>query len=334
MIAIDSQRSDDPSIRVLRHLDWETFRSQMRHDVKIGLVTQPRFLHSKYFYDEVGSKLFDDITSLPEYYLTRAETGIIATHATEIIRQCEPSELLELGSGTATKTRLLLDALAERPGPRRFVAFDISRETLEESVKILQADYSTLTIAGLVGDFTQDLSALPRADIPRTIAFLGSTIGNLNHTQRVEFFDDVSAILAPNDSFLLGIDLVKDPAVLEAAYNDSAGITAKFNQNILHVLNRELDADFPVDHFQHVAKWNSERSHIESWLIPDKDVVVTIRALDEQYRFEKGEGIHTEISAKFTEALLAHELAPAHLAIANWFTDQDERYALALVKPA
>ncbi|MCH9672956.1 MAG: L-histidine N(alpha)-methyltransferase [Gammaproteobacteria bacterium] len=305
---------------------------QLAEDVRMGLASSPKFLHSKYFYDERGSQLFDEITRLPEYYLTRTETEIIRTHAEQIVTDSDPVEFLELGSGTADKTRLLLDALSELPGQRRFVAFDISDETLRHSVDTLSRDYPALTVDGIVGDFLQDLPRLPQIDGTRAIAFLGSTIGNLNESERERFFRTIRETLTSTDSFLMGVDLVKDETEMVAAYNDAAGITAQFNQNILRVVNRLLDANFPVDKFRHVARWDIHHSRIESWLINDETLSVHVGALNQSFDFTAGEGIHTEISVKFTRDMLESEFDAAGLKLGGWYTDAAQRYALARIQ--
>ncbi len=301
----------------------------LRDEVRIGLTAAPKELQPKWFYDERGSALFDAITRLPEYYLTRCEASILSARAEEIAALTRADTLIELGSGTSEKTRTLLDALA----PERFVPFDVSAETLCASAQALSIEYPRLAVEGVVGDFEQHLTALPRVG-RRLLAFLGSTIGNLPPPTRAMFLRDVAGTLAPGESFLLGVDLVKDPARLVAAYDDEAGVTAEFNLNVLHVLNRELDADFEPSSFAHVAEWDPDQEWMEMSLRSLSRQAVRLDALDLDVAFVDGELMRTEISAKFRRATITAELAAAGLAVCRWWEEAGGDFAVLLAIPS
>jgi L-histidine Nalpha-methyltransferase len=303
----------------------------LRDDVRTGLTATPKTLPPKYFYDARGSQLFDEITRLPEYYLTRAETAILKRHAADIAEQSGCESLIELGSGTSAKTRLLLRALLDRGTLRQFVPFDVDAAVLTAASEALDAEYPGLRVEPFLGDFERDLGAVP-AGGRRMIAFLGSTIGNLEPDARAAFLAEVAAALAPGDSFLLGTDLVKDPRRLLRAYDDAAGVTAEFNRNILVVVNRELDADFAVEEFEHVALWDNACEWIEMRLRATREQHVTIRDLDLEVTFAAGEELRTEISAKFRREKIEAELAAAGLRMHRFWTDPDADFALTLAQ--
>ena len=303
----------------------------LRADVRAGLTASPKTLPPKYFYDARGSELFDEITRLPEYYPTRAETAILERHAAEIAELSECETLVELGSGTSAKTRLLLRALLDAGTLREFVPFDLDPAVLTAASAMLTAEYPGLRLAPLVGDFERDLGAIP-AGGRRMIAFLGSTIGNLEPPARADFLSHVGAALNPGDTLLLGTDLVKDPARLVRAYDDAAGVTADFNRNVLRVVNRELHADFAVADFQHVAIWDPRREWIEMRLRPATEQQVTIGDLGLTISFAAGEDLRTEISAKFRPDGIEAELAAAGLKMARYWTDPDGDFALTLAQ--
>ena len=244
------------------HLHGDAIARALAHDVRAGLTQMPKMLPPKWFYDDRGSRLFDEITRLPEYYPTRAERSILDEHATEIAKRTGADTLVELGSGTSEKTRLLLDALRDQCGLRRFVPFDVSEETLRDAAAAIADEYPGVSVHAVVGDFEQHLATVP-AGGRRLVAFLGSTIGNFAPEPRHELLDAIAGLLVPGDALLLGTDLVKDPDRLVAAYDDAAGVTTEFNRNVLHVINRELDADFPVERFEHVARWDPDAEWIE-----------------------------------------------------------------------
>jgi len=303
----------------------------LRADVRSGLTAVPKTLPPKYFYDARGSELFDEITRLPEYYLTRAETAILRRHAADIAGLSGCESLVELGSGTSAKTRLLLRALLDGGTLREFVPFDVDPAVLTEASEALDAEYPGLRVEPFLGDFERDLGALPPGG-RRMIAFLGSTVGNLEPEPRAAFLAQVAAALRPCDTFLLGTDLVKDPQRLLRAYDDAAGVTAEFNRNILVVVNRELDADFEVEEFEHVALWDAAREWIEMRLRPAREQRVTIGDLGLAVSFAAGEELRTEISAKFRRERIEAELGAAGLRTLRFWTDPDGDFGLTLAQ--
>jgi L-histidine Nalpha-methyltransferase len=311
----------------------DRYRQELRADVRAGLTATPKTLPPKYFYDERGSMLFDEITRLPEYYPTRAETSILRQHAAEIADLSGCESLVELGSGTSTKTGLLLRALLDRGTLREFIPLDVDSAVLTDAAQLLAAQYPGLWLAPFVGDFERDLHAVPPGG-RRMIAFLGSTIGNLEPAARASLLAEVASTLGADDTFLLGTDLVKDVGRLLRAYDDAAGVTAEFNRNVLRVLNRELGADFKPDRFGHVALWDPDNEWIEMRLRSIGEQHVTIADLDLPVDFRAGEELRTEISAKFRSDRLRAELAAAGLESVRFWTDQDGDFGLTLARPA
>ncbi len=309
------------------------YLESLRADVRAGLSATPKGLPPKYFYDERGSELFDEITRLPEYYLTRAETSILTARAAEIAELSGCESLVELGSGTSAKTALLLRALLDRGTLQEFVPLDVDPAVLTEATQTLAATYPGLWIAPFVGDFERDLGAIPSGG-RRMIVFIGSTIGNLEPAARASFLRQVAAALQPGDTFLLGTDLVKDAGRLLRAYDDAAEVTAEFNRNVLAVVNRELAADFDVAQFHHVALWNAASEWIEMRLQSTREQRVTIGELDLTVSFAAGEQLRTEISAKFRPERLRAELAAAGLATTRFWTDRDGDFGLTLAQLA
>ena len=307
------------------HLSPDDRREALSADARAGLSSTPKQLPPKWFYDARGSELFDEITRLPEYYLTRCEREILEARAAEIAEVANASTLVEIGSGTSEKTRILLDALA----PDAFVPFDVSEQTLRESAAQVAAEHPGLSVHAVVGDFERHLALLPR-DGRRLVAFLGSSIGNLGPRQRERFLRALRATLDPGDGLLLGTDLVKDPARLVRAYDDAAGVTAAFNLNVLSVLNAELAADFDPGRFEHVARWNAQGEWIEMLLRSTTEQVVAVRALEERYAFAAGELMLTEISAKFRRAGVEAELEAAGFGVLRWWEDSTASFALSL----
>ncbi|HZR14740.1 MAG TPA: L-histidine N(alpha)-methyltransferase [Acidimicrobiia bacterium] len=316
-------------IRVDVHLDESDLRAALRGDVATGLRGSPKDLPPKWFYDDRGSELFDEITRLPEYYPTRAERSILVARAGEIADVAGVDTLVELGSGTSEKTRLLLDALASRGRLARFVPFDVSETTLRNAAAAIEKEYAPVDVHAVVGDFEHHMRELPRGG-RRLVAFLGGTIGNLEPTKRAAFLADVAADLEPADSFLLGTDLVKDVARLEAAYDDSAGVTAAFNRNVLRVVNRALGADFVPERFEHVARFETGPEWIEMRLRSTVDQEVHVPDLELTATFAAGEEMRTEISAKFRKERVEQELAAAGLQLRRWWTDAAGDFALSL----
>ncbi len=320
------------TVRVDVHLAATDLHDALAADARRGLTATPKDLPPKWFYDDRGSQLFDEITRLDEYYPTRAERAILDRAADEIATASGADTLIELGSGTSAKTRLLLDALARAGQLRRFVPFDVSETTLRDAASAISEEHPGIDVHAVVGDFEHHLDLLPRGG-RRLIAFLGGTIGNLPPETRAEFLASIAAGLEPGDSFLLGTDLVKDTDRLVAAYDDAAGVTAAFNRNVLAVINRELGADFDPDAFRHVARWNAADEWIEMWLESPTRQTVKVPDLDLIVEFESGEQMRTEISAKFRRPKLEHELAAAGLTLTNWWTDPPGDFALTLSTP-
>ena len=327
------------SIRTARidvHLTPADARAALRADVLLGLTAQPKELPPKYFYDARGSVLFEEITALPEYYPTRTEAALLTAHVDEIAALSGAATLVELGSGSSAKTRLLLDAFRRAGTLRRDVPQDVSEAALRGALDELSVAHPELELHGVVGDFTRHLHRLPAAgpDGPRLVAFLGGTIGNLVPARRPAFLAGLRAVLAPGEQLLLGAALVTEPEVLVAAYDDAAGVTAEFNRNVLRVLNRELHADWDVDAFAHVARWDADAEWIEMRLRAERATAVTVRDLGLVVEFAAGEELRTEISAKFRPAGLAAELAAAGFAPVRTWLDPQERFVLTLVAAA
>jgi L-histidine N-alpha-methyltransferase len=312
------------------HLPADHAQRALRADVRAGLRERPRTLPPKWFYDKVGSDLFTEITRLPEYYPTRAEAEILRSRADAIAFATEAATVIELGSGSSEKTRLLLDGLIRRGTLRRYVPVDVSADALAEAAGALIEDYPELTVHGVVADFTAHLHLLPDTPGPRLMVFLGGTIGNLEPAERAVFLRAVRDGLRPGDHLLLGTDLVKSPSVLVPAYDDGAGVTARFNRNVLAVINRELDADFDVESFDHVAIWDDREQWIEMRLRARGPQQVYIADLDLRLSLADGEEIRTEISAKFTADRVRAELGTAGLGVRHWWTDAAGRFALSL----
>jgi L-histidine N-alpha-methyltransferase len=307
----------------------------LANDVLDGLTRPFKELPPKHFYDARGSELFDRICELPEYYPTRTEKAILASRAAEIIDVTGAGELVELGSGSAEKARVLLDAMANAGTLRRYVPFDVSETVVRDAAEQLIDEYDGLQVHGVIGDFQRHLEQVPGADgVPRLVALLGGTIGNFPPGTRRGLLRQVSSLLGPEDRFLLGTDLVKDPAVIEAAYDDSAGVTAEFNRNVLHVINRELGADFVPDAFEHIAFFDRRHEWVEMRLRAQRPCSVLVSELGLRVEFAAGEEVRTEISAKFTRARLEADYRAAGLALEHWFTDDDDLFALTLARRA
>ncbi len=321
--------SRSATIEVVTRIGPDEMAAALRDDARRGLTDRRKHLPSRWFYDERGSELFSAITRLPEYYPTRREREILRARAATIARRSGADTLVELGSGTSGKTRLLLDAFTATGRLQRFVALDVSDECLRDTARTLCDEYPGLGVVAVVADFERHLDAIPDGG-RRCVAFLGSTIGNLDPAGRARFYADLADELRPGDSFLLGTDLRKDPRRLVAAYDDAEGVTAEFNRNVLHVLNRELGADFEPDRFEHVARWDDVRSWMAMSLRSTVAQTVTVAALDLMVDFAEGEELHTEISAKFDRPMVEPELATAGFSLGNWWTDTAGDFALSL----
>jgi L-histidine Nalpha-methyltransferase len=324
-----------PDVVVRSYLGPGDERS-LADDVLDGLTRPFKELPPKHFYDARGAALFDRISELPEYYPTRAERAILEARAGELVAATGAAELVELGSGTAAKTRLLLRAMAAAGTLRRYVPIDVTEDVVRETAGALAGELPGLAVHGIVGDFERHLRHVPPPQAgPRVVAFLGGTIGNFPPGTRRRLLRRIARLLAPGrDHLLLGCDLVKDPATLEAAYDDSAGVTAEFNRNVLRVVNRELDADFDVEAFDHVAFYDREREWIEMRLRAQRRMDVHVAALGLDVAFAPREELRTEISAKFTPQRLRADLGAAGLALRDVLTDPQRRFALALGAPA
>ena len=309
----------------------DALRDALEADARAGLTASPKWLPPKYFYDDRGSELFEEITRLPEYYPTRTERSLLAEVADEIARVADAEVLLELGSGSSEKTGLLLDALEAAGRLAAYVPVDVSPAALKGAVAELATGRPELTVVPVVADFEHHLTELP-APGRRLVAFLGSTIGNFAPAERASFLAGLAEALSPGETVLLGLDLVKDPRRLVAAYDDSAGVTADFNRNVLRVLNRELDADFDVDAFEHVARWDAGNEWMEMRLRATRPMTAKLAGLDLSVELAEDEEIRTEISAKFRRERIAPELAAAGLDLVGWWTDPDGDYALALAR--
>jgi L-histidine N-alpha-methyltransferase len=341
------------SLHVERRLPADFLADSLRADALTGLTATPKWLPPKWFYDAAGSELFEKITALPEYYPTRAEREILQAWAPQIAAASGATTLVELGSGSSEKTRLLIDALRRAGTLRRYVPVDVSEQALLAAASALFSDYPGLEVSGVVSDFEEYLgpeaardggpagggAADGRAgdgragDGPRLIAFLGSTIGNLLPDQRASFLAHIRSGLADGDALLLGTDLVKDPSVLVAAYDDEAGVTAAFNKNVLSVLNHELGADFDPDSFEHVAVWDAEREWIEMRLRATTQQTVHLPVIDLTVDFAASEEMRTEVSAKFRRDGVRQELAAAGFTLDHWWTDREGRFGLSLARP-
>jgi len=316
-------------VRVESHLPPGGERT-LREDVLDGLTRPFKEIPPKHFYDARGSDLFEQICELPEYYPTRTERSILEEHADLIAERTGATELVELGAGYATKTRILIDALPLE----RFIPVDVSETTVRECARQLVDEYPGLSVHGVVGDFERHLVHLPDPCGARIVAFLGGTIGNFPPGSRRRFLRSIGRTLGDDGWLLLGTDLVKDPDVLEAAYDDAAGVTAEFNLNVLRVMNRELGCDFDLDGFDHVAFWDAEREWIEMRLRSRRRQTVRFPDLDLTVHFAQREELRTEISAKFTPTRITGDLAAAGLELVEWLTDPDELFALSLARPA
>jgi L-histidine N-alpha-methyltransferase len=324
---------DTDNQQISRHLTAADRAAQLANDARRGLTATPKELPPKWFYDETGGRLFDEITRLPEYYPTRRERAILAAHAAEIAAFSRADTLVELGSGTSEKTRLLLDALGDAGTLRRFVPFDVDEAVLRHAAATLRSAHPALQVSALVGDFDHHLGHLPAAEA-RLVAFLGSTIGNLRPDERYRFLSRLRATASDGDVLLLGPDLVKDPRRLVAAYDDAAGVTAAFNANVLAVINRELGGDFDPRGFAHVAAWNPDAEWIEMRLRSRHPQTARIADLGLTVSFEADEEMRTEISAKFRRDSVEKELAGAGWHLTHWWTDPDGDFAVSLSVPS
>ena len=322
-----------PGFTLERLLPDTYYEDLLREQALAGLTHHNRWLSPMWFYDALGSQLYEAITALDAYYPFRAEAEILRCNAAAIADRTQARTVVELGSGSSTKTRLLLDALRSAGTLRRYTALDVSESALHQAGQGLLADYPGLQLRGVVTDFTAGLPVAAPEDGPRLLIFLGGTLGNFAPTQRRAFLRQVRASMGPRDVFLVGVDMVKSPETLVAAYDDETGVTAAFNRNVLNVVNRTLGADFRPRAFDHVAVWNAEEEWIEMHLRSRRVQTVTVAALGQRLNFAPGETIRTEISAKFRHSLITNELREAGLLADQWFSDDEGRFNLYLAQP-
>ena len=323
-------RAHEPGPVRFERLPGARTREQEFAELRSALLQEPPRLPARYFYDEVGSRLFEEICALPEYYPTRTEKALLEEHARDIVAASGASELVELGSGSGQKTRLLLSEMLAR-GPALYVPFEISEEVARRSAAALVRDLAGLAVHGLVGDFTRDLGHLPEGG-PRLVIFLGGTIGNFEPPEARAFLRRLHAVMGPGDTFLLGTDLVKDVARLEAAYADARGVTAEFNRNILRVVNEVADGDFEPELYEHRARYVVALQRIEMWLVARAPQRVRLRALDLELELAAGAGLLTEVSAKFTRASAARLLAEGGFEPIAWYADRALDFGLTLAR--
>ncbi|WP_415973771.1 L-histidine N(alpha)-methyltransferase [Rhodococcus sp. 077-4] len=313
------------------HLADTALLDELRKDVRDGLTADPKWLSPKYFYDALGSELFEQITVLPEYFPTRTERALLEEHALDIAEATESTMLIELGSGSSEKTKLLLSAGVKHGALKTYVPQDVSISALEGAIEQIAQEFPALQVRGIVSDFTDTLHNLPRGE-RRTIAFLGGTLGNLTPDERADFLKAIADALDPGEYLLLGVGLVIDPNVLVPAYDDAAGVTAKFNRNVLSVINSRLGGNFDSDAFEHVALWNAEQEWIEMRLRATAPQDVYLADLDLHVHFEAGEELRTEISAKFRRDGITGELNDAGFGVDTLWSDAESRFALILAR--
>ena len=315
---------------VVNHLDGQ-YRNMIAGDIIAGLSAGQRYIPSKYFYDAQGSKLFEDICRLPEYYPTRTEMAILKKITPGLMEGFANRDLVELGAGSNWKIRILLEAAGESGrATLRYIPVDISQTAVIEATKGLAEDYPELETFGVVADFTSQLAYLPNHRA-RMYCFLGGTIGNMGNEESINFLHEIARNMNLGDTLLIGFDMMKPPGILETAYNDSRGITGQFNRNILNVINNELNANFDQSHFDHIAFFNEDSSRIEMHLQVNRDCSVRIDGIDMQVNFDKGETIHTENSHKFTREMIERMAGQSGLSVQNWYSDSRGWFSLVLM---
>lgn len=316
-------------ITVAIHTLGGTTRQDLLDDVVAGLSAPVKTLPPRWFYDDRGCELFELITDLPEYYQTRTEMEILRLHAGDIVAATGAAAIVELGAGACTKSRLLIRAARGAGTLWTFIPFDISETTIRRSAAALVEEFEDLTVYCVAGEFDKHLDQIPRLG-SQLVVFLGSTIGNFGADQARRFLGGVRGLMQPGDAFLLGVDLVKGERELVAAYDDSQGVTARFNLNLLARINRELGGDFDIAAFRHEVRWNAEARRIEMHLRSLRRQSVTIPDADRAFSFEAGETILTEVCTKYTREDTVAMLEAAGLALREWYTDPAGRFALAL----
>ncbi len=322
-----------PNVDVEVHLDADGAPQSMDREIREGLTSTPKTLPSKYFYDERGSALFGAITQLPEYYLTRSEIALLESRASVVAKICQPEEFVELGAGVLRKARILLRAGLSEGSLRRFIPVEVSENIVERAAQDLGFEFPQLEVHVVIGDFERHLGKVPEGD-RRLVALLGSTIGNFPEPDAIEFLKKIGLLLEPGDWLLLGQDLVKETAVLEAAYNDDQGVTAQFNLNILNVINRYMNGDFDAEKFEHYSFFNQAHARIESYLRSSCDQKVRLNKIDLELEFGRGELLRTEVSCKYTRESSEKTLAAAGLRLEHWLVGDDRQFALSLSRLA
>ena len=321
--------------------DSSEFAEEFARDVRVGLHSQPKYLLAKYFYDKAGSQLFEEITRLPEYYPTRTEASILREHATAIRDALDGDiSLVELGSGSSVKTQILLENIMEEQRRLHYLPIDISPTILDETARKLDARYPRLTIIPIASEYGEGLRQATRLAIRepqvaerKLVLFLGSSIGNFEPREARSFLKTLRDGLGEDDALLIGFDLQKDRSILEPAYDDASGVTARFNLNILTRINRDLGGEFELSSFRHRANYNQEAGRMEMHLVSRKTQRVAIRRLEETFAFAEGESIHTESSYKYTVPLIEDIAANTRFRVGRVFTDPKHWYALALFFP-
>jgi L-histidine N-alpha-methyltransferase len=325
-------RAETAAVRTRSYLDAKP-RSDIGEDARRGLTSTPKYIPCKYFYDAYGSKLFEDICRLPEYYLTDVEMSILRDIAPRVMEASAHSDLVELGSGGDRKIRIMLDAAGEgNRATMRYIPVDISEAAIAEAARGLLRSYPELEVLGIVADLTRQLDVLPDGR-PKLLCFLGSTIGNFGERDGVALLRGISGIIQPGDRLLVGFDMIKPREVIEAAYNDSQDITAEFNRNVLRVLNSELDADFDPDSFDHLAFFNEEQQRVEMHLQARRDHSVRLDSIGVEASFRRGETIHTESSRKYTQSGIEKMARRAGMSIRNWHTDDRRWFSVLELVP-
>lgn len=320
----------DRRIRIDVRLDPHRSDADLQ-ELRRGLTATPRRLPSKYFYDQTGSELFERITELPEYYPTRTERSLLTGYADEISYLTSAEELVELGAGAATKTRILLDAMQRQGNLRLYVPFDVSKTEVQRVARDLAGEYRELFVHGIVADFVHHLTSIPEGS-PRLVILLGSTIGNFPPAEAVDLLTRLSNMMAKGDFFLLGADLIKDIGVIERAYNDSAGVTAAFNRNILRVVNGVVDGDFAPELYDHQARYDPRLDRIEMYLVASEAQRVRLPGLALDLEIRKGESLRTEISCKYDRPRVESMLRASGFELTRWFTDPERLFGLALAQ--
>jgi L-histidine N-alpha-methyltransferase len=318
-------------ITIAVHTLGRDSRVEFIDDVRQGLTRTPKTLQPRWFYDDRGCELFDEITLLPEYYQTRTEMAILQRHARDIMERVRPASIVEVGAGSCTKSRVLIRAAKGMGSLWTFVPFDISEATLRRSATELSEEFDDLTVYCVTGEFDHHLSQIPRFG-RQLIVFLGSTIGNFEASEAQRFLSDVRRLMRPGDHFLIGVDLVKEPAQLIAAYDDSRGITADFNRNLLTRINRELEGDFDVEAFSHAILWNGPEHRIEMYLRSNVAQTVTVRGADLVASFNKDEMLRTEVCTKYTRSTIETMLQAVGVDAVDWYTDPENRFGLLLAR--